>query len=113
MSAGIYKAFIEQGATFELVCTWRNPDRTPINLTGYSATMTAATTKGAAKVIDVSDVTGEIVLGGAAGTVSVTIPASATSLLAPGAYVYEINLASPGGIVTRMIEGPLLIDGRV
>lgn len=113
MSAGIYKAMMEQGATFELVATWRNPDRTPIDLTGYQASMTAAATKGGTRIIDVTDASGQITLGGPLGTVAVTLPASATALIAPGAYVYEVDLTSTSGVVTRLLEGQLTVDGRV
>lgn len=103
----------DQGATFLLVLTWRNPDGTPINLTGYTAEMRVAPTKGATLVLHPTTANGQIALGGALGTVTITVPASITESLNPGQYAYELDLTSGGGIVTRLVEGPFIVDGQV
>lgn len=113
MSAGIYKMLCEQGATFNLVLTWRNPDGTPIDLTNYSAEMRVAKSKGGTLVLNPSTANGQIVLGNELGTVMIDVDADTTSELIAGQYVYELDLDSNGGQVTRLVEGPFLIDGKV
>jgi hypothetical protein len=113
MSAGIYKLFMEQGATFTLQMTWRNPDQTPIDLTGCVATMRAAIVKGGTPVLDVGTATGEMSAGDATGVISINIAANVTQLIKGGVYVYEINITNPSGVVTRLLEGPMTVDGAV
>ena len=56
---------------------------------------------------------GQIVLGGSQGTVTMAVNAATTGALAPGQYVYELDITSAGGIVTRLVEGPFIVDGKV
>ena len=113
MSAGIYKMLLAQGASFNLALTYRDPAGVLIDLTGYAAQMRAAVSKGEAPVLQASTDNGQIVIEGALGVVMIDLPASLTDSLEPGQYVYQLDLTSPGGQVTRLLEGALLVDGQV
>jgi len=110
--AGQYNFTIEQGATFNLLMTWKI-DNVAVNLTGYTARLQAR--------IDVDEIdtilsltTGAgITLGGAAGTISLDQTATQTALLPKGEYVYDLELQSSGGIVTRLLQGELNISAEV
>jgi len=110
--AGEYNFTIEQGATFNLLMTWKI-DNVAVNLTGYTARLQAR--------IDVDEIdtilsltTGAgITLGGAAGTISLDQTATQTTLLPKGEYVYDLELQSSGGIVTRLLQGELNISAEV
>jgi len=110
--AGEYNFTIEQGATFNLLMTWKI-DNVAVNLTGYTARLQAR--------IDVDEIdtilsltTGAgITLGGAAGTISLDQTATQTALLPKGEYVYDLELQSSGGIVTRLLQGELNISAEV
>ena len=110
--AGSYNFTIEQGATFNLLMTWKI-DNVPVNLTGYTARLQAR--------VDVEDTetilsltTGAgITLGGAAGTITLDQTATQTALLPTGEYVYDLELQSSGGIVTRLLQGELNISAEV
>jgi hypothetical protein len=56
---------------------------------------------------------GQIVLGGTAGTIALTIPASDTAGFSWIRGVYDINLTSSGGIVTRLIQGNVIVSPEV
>lgn len=114
MSAGIYKMLMEQGATYNLVLTWRNPDQTPINLTGYTARMQVRKSKTAADtLLSLTTENGRITLGGSLGTIMFDVPADVTATLQPGQWVYDLELVNASGQVTRLIEGPCTVDGEV
>ena len=114
MSAGTYDFYIEQGATYQLVVTWKQPDGTPVDLTGYSARMQFRKTKTSTTVLfSGTTANGVISLGGAAGTVSITIPATSTDDFTFGCGVYDLELESAGGIVTRLIEGDVEVSKEV
>lgn len=113
MSTGIYKMYCDQGATYNLVLVWRNPDQSEIDLTGYTAVMRVAPNKGADLVLNPTTENGQIVLGGDLGTIMIDIPAEITAEVEQGQYVYELDLISGDGVVTRLVEGPFYVDGQV
>jgi hypothetical protein len=110
--AGEYNFTIEQGATFNLLMTWKI-DNVAVNLTGYTARLQARIDVDETDTI-LSLTTGAgITLGGAAGTISLDQTATQTALLPKGEYVYDLDLQSSGGIVTRLLQGELNISAEV
>ena len=110
--AGEYNFTIEQGATFNLLMTWRI-DNVAVNLTGYIARLQARIDVDETDTI-LSLTTGAgITLGGAAGTISLDQTATQTAVLPKGEYVYDLELQSSGGVVTRLLQGELNISAEV
>jgi hypothetical protein len=112
MAAGTLDFTIEQGATFNLLLTWKI-NGTLVNLTGYTARLQAR--------VDVQDTTtvlslttgAGITLGGAAGTISIDQTATQTALLPMGEYVYDLELIASNATVTRLVQGELNISPEV
>lgn len=112
--AGRYNIIIEQGATFSRVLTWRDAQGALIDLSGYTARMQARAGHTAQSVlVSLTTENGRIALGGAAGTVTLTIAAADTALLPSGSYVYDLELVSAGGVVTRLLEGCCQVSPEV
>jgi hypothetical protein len=110
--AGSYNFTIEQGATFNLLMTWRI-DNVPVNLTGYTARLQARIDVDETDTI-LSLTTGAgITLGGAAGTITLDQTATQTAVLPKGEYVYDLELQTSGGTVTRLLQGELNISAEV
>ena len=109
--AGVYNLTIVQRETFSLVATWRDSADAAIDLTGYTAAMDIVDDTGTV-LIDVG-VDGTITLGGAAGTVTVTIPAATTATFAAGAYRYDLFLTSGGGQATQLLKGSVVVEASV
>lgn len=114
MAAAEYDITVEQGATFQLNITWKNPDTTPVNLTGYTARMQirekhSSTTA----LVSLTSAAGDIVLGGVLGTIVVTIPATVTDDLTIKRGVYDLELISGSSFVTRLIEGCVNVTPEV
>lgn len=110
--AGAYNFTIEQGATFNLLMTWKI-DNVAVNLTGYTARLQARIDVDETETI-LSLTTGAgITLGGAAGTITLDQTATQTALLPKGEYVYDLELQSSGGVVTRLLQGELNISAEV
>lgn len=116
MSAGFHKIEAEKGATFSQTFTWKI-DSNLVNLTGYSARMKIRDPKRAPSVNQVLSLTsaagGGITLGGAAGTVVVTVAATTMDNIVAGKYVYDLELEASGGTVTRLLKGPFIIYDEV
>jgi hypothetical protein len=113
MAAGTLDFTIEQGATFNLLLTWKI-DTVLVNLTGYTARLSARVDVEDTEVIlSLTTSNGGITLGGAAGTISLDQTATQTTILPAGTYVYDLELIAPNATVTRLVQGELLISPEV
>jgi hypothetical protein len=112
MTAGIYNLIVEQGATFTRVITWRDSDGALVDLTNYTARMMAREKfEDASAIFELTTENGGIALGGAAGTITLTISATATAAFSAQVHgVYDLELVDSGGVVTRLLKGRCEFD---
>jgi len=102
-----------QGATWSLALTWNDDGGDPINLTGYTARMQVRPSYDASTtVLSLTNGSG-LTLGGAAGTVTLRVEAATTTTVSAATYVYDLELQSGGGEVTRLVEGTLEVTPEV
>ena len=106
---------IYQGETFNpLPISFVDVNGNPINLTGYSAVMSAKVAlQDTAFAFQVTSATSMIVINGAAGTITINIPPSVTAQLAPFTGVWDLFITSPMGYVTRLLGGVISIPESV
>lgn len=104
----------DQRANFSRQWTWyTNLARTTaMNLTGYTALMEVRNTAGTL-ILTLSTANSRITLGGAAGTITLTVDDADTEALTPGTYDYDLTLTSSGGTTTRLIEGVFTVHEAV
>jgi hypothetical protein len=109
-----YDLEIKQGATLSLTATWKDSTGTAVNLTGYTARLQVrATYDSSSTILSLTSAAG-ITLGGAAGTIAITATATVTAALtAPFSGVYDLELVSGGGEVTRLLEGTATVSPEV
>ncbi len=116
MGAARYDLYIEQGATFEKVITWKDSSGNAISLTGYTVDMNIRETYDSTTVIAEYGGTPliNIVLGGTAGTISITISDTVTADFTFESAVYDLKLTeTSSGKVTRLLEGEVFLSKRV
>lgn len=101
---------IYQGATYTQTLTWKI-DGDPVDLTTYTARMQARTTYDAPPTLNLATGSG-ITLGGAAGTITISITAANTATLPAGRYLYDLEMVN-GSTVTRLLAGRLTISPEV
>jgi hypothetical protein len=102
----------DQATTFDFQFQILN-DQVPINLTGYTGTMTVRPFVGASTVTVVaSTANGLMVFDALNGRVTVTLSATTTGAIAAGRYSYDLVLNS-GGVITRYLEGKFIVTGAV
>lgn len=94
---------IDCGATYQCTVTWTDSNGNPINLTGYTARMKFKNKHGGTTLASLTDSSG-LTLGGALGTIAIAIPDETTATMS-GSGVYDLELESAGGVVTRVLEG--------
>jgi predicted MFS family arabinose efflux permease len=113
MAAGTLDFTIEQGATFNLLLTWKIDD-VPVNITNWTARLQARVDVEDTEVIlSLTTSNGGITLGGALGTISLDQTATQTALLPAGGYIYDLEMISGVGAVTRLVQGELNISPEV
>jgi len=101
-----------QGANFDYRLTWTNAG-TAVNLTGYTSRMQVRQyADSTATVFSFVNGTG-ITLGGTAGTIDIVAVATATSAVDAGQYVYDLELTSGAGYVTRLVGGNFTVYAEV
>lgn len=114
MSAGKHDIYIEQGATWQMLVTWQTPDQTPIDVTGFKGRMHIRLNANSCTIeADLTTENGKIVLGGTAGTVQLVLTAAQTSELTLVNGVYDLELESPTGVVTRLLQGNVTVDREI
>ena len=96
-----------QGATYTLNMTYK-VDNAVVDLTNYTSAMQVRETPKSTSVILDLQTGAEIVLGGALGTIAVTVPAVDMAAVVAGNYQYDLELNS-GGEVTRLIRGKFTV----
>ena len=99
---------IDQGSSFSTLVTLVDSANSLIDLTGYSASSQIRKhyTSSNSQSFSVS-------LGGANGTVTLSLTSTETSNLVAGRYVYDVEITSPGNLVTRIVEGIVTVTPEV
>ncbi len=125
---GTYNITIYQGQTYTQIIVWTAgpglagayPNQTPavgstptpVDLTGYTATMQIR----AAQLLIAPlyyDASGDIILGGTAGTITLSIPPTATEDFTWYNGWYDLFLTSAQGVVTPLLAGTVTIQQAV
>lgn len=107
-----YNLVCDQATTFNFQFTINN-NNVLLDLTGYTGTMTVRPFVGATSTTVVaSTANGRMVLGGAAGSVTITLSATITGAIGSGRYAYDLVLDS-GATITRYLEGKFIVTGAV
>lgn len=113
MAAGVHNFKCEQGATFSRVLTLTDDNGDLVSLVGYAARMQVRErVKSDSYLIELTTENGRISLGGAAGTITLTLTAAETAALTNDG-VYDLELIAPDTTVTRILEGRFNLSPEV
>ena len=111
-----YNTTIDQGADWYFTVTYANPNGTPINITNYTAAMQLrATPQSVNPVLTLTTQNGGITITGATGTVALHATAAQTEDIVEGSYAYDIEIYSSTNpsVVTRLVQGSILVSAEV
>lgn len=99
---------IDQGTTFSTTITVSDDDGNALNLEGYT---------GAAQLrkhyTSSNSVSFNVSISGTTGEVTLALAANATTLITPGRYVYDCEITSGSGVVSRILEGIITVTPEV
>ena len=109
--AGILNITIDQGETYTNTNSVFLADgTTAMNLTGYTVAskMRKHYTSTASHTINTT-----ITNPATAGLIDSSLSATETSAITAGYYVYDLEITSSGGVVTRVVEGKIQMKPEV
>lgn len=113
-SSDVYNITITQGDTLSRVLTWTSNAKVPNNLTGYTAKMQVRETVDSQDfLLELSTENGRITLGGALGTITLSVSAATMAQILPGQYVYDLEIVSGGGQKTTLVGGNFKVKAQV
>jgi hypothetical protein len=110
---GRFNFSIYQGDTFSTAPAWKI-NNSYVNVTGYTADMQVRQDVDSASIIvELSTSNGRIVAGTTDGKFTLTLTAAETAALPPGNYVYDLEVTSTGGTVTKILTGGFAVIAEV
>lgn len=105
---------IEQGATFDVVLTWKDGRKDLIDLTGWTAKLQVRDYPGSGDVLlEMNTENGTVILGGTAGTIRLTLDMTATAALVFDDGKYQLELYPPEGQAERLLKGRFIVDKEI
>jgi hypothetical protein len=108
-----YIVEIDQGADWFFNVTYEQPAGTPVNITSYTAALQLRSLPESTTAV-LSLATGSgITITGPAGLVAIRATAAQTGAIIAGDYYYDLEITSPQGIVTRLVQGQALVNPQV
>lgn len=113
MSAGKYKIVCEKGSTFDLQIQWKDSAGVVIPVIGYTAKLQVRTDKSSDIVVVEMSTTNSRITLHAEGIIKLNMSATVTDVITPMNYIYDLELTSSTGVVTRLLEGQFLVEDGV
>jgi hypothetical protein len=127
MAAGRYLLTIEQGATTDLLLEYKDSNGNPVDLSGYTARMQIRPSVDSSTVylsltqatgsdgtgLNLTPTSASLTLPTTSGSVGLFISATTSSGLSFTEGVYDIELQSSTGVVTRLLEGIVKLSKEV
>lgn len=87
--------------------------KTPEDLSGYTARMSIKDAVGGTEILSLTTENSRIVLDNTAKTITVTLSATVTAALTARRGVYDLEMVSSGGTVTKVWSGNVTITDEV
>ena len=109
MAAGTYNFTIEQGTTFNRVLTLPE-NGSAMNLTGYSVASQMRSTHDSSSIV--ATFSGSVT-NASSGQITLSLTNSQTSAIEEAIYVYDVEITSGAGSVTRILEGNITVTPEV
>lgn len=113
MALSTYDISADQGSDLDTLITYTDNAAAPINLTGCSARMQVRKFSGSSNSRLTLTNSSGITLGGAAGTIRISVTAAALSTVPAGSYVYDIELVDTAQVVLKIISGQFEVNAEV
>lgn len=104
-----YNIFIEQGTDFQLTIEIADETGAALDLTNYLVYSQMRRSYDSPDAIDITvDVTDAV-----NGELTLFVPHSQTEVMRPGHYVYDVEIVSIDNVISRVLEGQVVVSPGV
>jgi hypothetical protein len=100
---------VDQGSTFTVYIDVTDSDGDSFNLTGYTVAGQIRKNYNSLNAISFNATLHNSV----GGTIGLNLTDAQTNLMKSGRYVYDVEVTSPGGEITRVVEGQVEVFAGV
>jgi hypothetical protein len=106
---------IDQGSTFNYVASWlAGTPAVAVNITGCTARAQFRSDVTSDVILcDLTTANGRITLGGAAGTIILSLTSTVTAAFNWTNGVYDLEIIYPDGVVKRLLQGTVTVSPEV
>jgi len=110
MAAGTYNLSIEQGSSWQLQLDVDSTAGNDLDITGYTFASKLAKSHYDETPVSMTST----IINATTGTFKLTLSPAQTAALDPAVeYIYDVEMTSPAGLVTRLIQGRATISAGV
>ena len=107
--AAYSELFVEQYADYTTKINVDDLQGDAINLTGYSASAQARKSYYSTTAYNFNT----SISDAAKGEITISMPSANTANMSPGRYVYDLKIVDPDEVVTRVVEGIVVVSPGV
>jgi len=113
-NSNVYDILVDQGATLNRALFLKNSAKRPINLTGFSARMHIRNSINSSIIVEILTTDNEqITIDEPTGRIDIYLSPAETEALEAKKYVYDLELESPEGEVTKVVSGQLIVRSEI
>jgi len=107
--AAISNLYIDAGSSFSAIISVKGSDGLPLNLTGYTVASQMRKSYGSLTAYAFT----ATIYDAASGKVRIVMPATTSSGIKPGRYLYDIEVTSPVPEKLRVVEGIVVVTPEI
>lgn len=112
--AGKYNFDIDQGSCSRFTFQFQDDSKRQIDLAGFEAAMQLRKVASSDEVVDtLTTENGRLVIDASAGSIQVNFDSDTTEKYPARALVYDLEIESSDGNVTRVLEGMVKVNAEV
>jgi hypothetical protein len=104
---------IKRGTLWERVLYWKNPDGTPVDLTGFGAQMDIRKRQGSTLIARLDTDDASIVFDELLGKMTLRMPPSVSSTIAAGSYAYDYLVRTGVDSVYALLQGEIEVQPTI
>ena len=113
-NSNVYDILVDQGATLNRALFIKTAAKSAINLTNYTGRMHIRDYKNSSTIIEtLTTQNQQVTIAALLGRVDILLSPAETAALEAKKYVYDLELESPEGEVTKIISGTLTVRAEI
>ncbi len=107
--ATVANIYIDEGTNFSNTITVTGADGNALTLTSYTTASQMRKSYASSTAYNLN----ATISDAANGKVNISLTAAQSGAIPPGRYLYDVEITSPGGVKTRVVEGIAIVTPQI